>query len=181
MLPAAAPKPCAAIMAVGGKLRAVAVVSWSSLSRGRDGDCSPPPAQIPACGTTAPGSHLGFCRRSARREADVGGEQVVSSERSTASSFASSAGAYVGERVMLRRHRLQCGSVDLGEQLVPADAELAHDWRHPSDVRFKVLILQASHSLSDERTEFLIKDRLSFMLASQGGLTPLGGARSPRL
>ena len=28
---------------------------------------------------------------------------------------------------------------------------------------FKVLILQASHSLSDERTELLIKDRLSFM------------------
>src|SRR3569833_4041364 len=28
---------------------------------------------------------------------------------------------------------------------------------------FKVLVLQASHSLSDERTEFLIKDRLSFM------------------
>jgi transposase, IS5 family len=28
---------------------------------------------------------------------------------------------------------------------------------------FKVLILQASHSLSDERAEFLIKDRLSFM------------------
>ena len=28
---------------------------------------------------------------------------------------------------------------------------------------FKVLILQASHSLSDERSEFLIKDRLSFM------------------
>ena len=28
---------------------------------------------------------------------------------------------------------------------------------------FKVLILQTSHSLSDERTEFLIKDRLSFM------------------
>jgi transposase, IS5 family len=27
----------------------------------------------------------------------------------------------------------------------------------------KVLILQASHSLSDERTEYLIKDRLSFM------------------
>src|SRR5918994_3052969 len=27
----------------------------------------------------------------------------------------------------------------------------------------KVLILQASHSLSDERTEFLIKDRLSLM------------------
>jgi transposase, IS5 family len=28
---------------------------------------------------------------------------------------------------------------------------------------WKILILQASHSLSDERTEFLIKDRLSFM------------------
>ena len=28
---------------------------------------------------------------------------------------------------------------------------------------FKVLILQASHDLSDERTEYLIKDRLSFM------------------
>jgi IS5 family transposase len=28
---------------------------------------------------------------------------------------------------------------------------------------FKVLILQTSHSLSDERTEFLIKERLSFM------------------
>src|ERR1700683_2029684 len=28
---------------------------------------------------------------------------------------------------------------------------------------FKVLILQASHSLSDERTDNLIRDRLSFM------------------
>ena len=28
---------------------------------------------------------------------------------------------------------------------------------------WKVLILQASHALSDERTEFLIKDKLSFM------------------
>ena len=28
---------------------------------------------------------------------------------------------------------------------------------------FRVLILQTSHSLSDERTEYLIKDRLSFM------------------
>lgn len=28
---------------------------------------------------------------------------------------------------------------------------------------FKVLILPASHTLLDERTEFLIKDRLSFM------------------
>ncbi len=37
--------------------------------------------------------------------------------------------------------------------------------RPPFDHVFmwKVLILQASHALSDERTEFLIKDRLSFM------------------
>jgi IS5 family transposase len=28
---------------------------------------------------------------------------------------------------------------------------------------FKALVLQASHSLSDERTEYLIRDRLSFM------------------
>src|ERR1700730_10826626 len=37
--------------------------------------------------------------------------------------------------------------------------------RPPYDhiLMFKVLVLQASHSLSDERTEYLIKDRLSFM------------------
>ena len=37
--------------------------------------------------------------------------------------------------------------------------------RPPFDLvfMFKVLVVQASHSLSDERTEFLIKDRLSFM------------------
>jgi IS5 family transposase len=37
--------------------------------------------------------------------------------------------------------------------------------RPPFDhvLMFKILILQASHSLSDERAEFLIKDRLSFM------------------
>ena len=35
---------------------------------------------------------------------------------------------------------------------------------------FKVLILQSSHSLSDERAEFLIKDRLSFMRFLRLGL-----------
>jgi transposase, IS5 family len=37
--------------------------------------------------------------------------------------------------------------------------------RPPYDhvLMFRVLILQSSHSLSDERTEYLIKDRLSFM------------------
>ena len=32
---------------------------------------------------------------------------------------------------------------------------------------FKALILQAMHALSDERTEFLIKDRLSFIARSR--------------
>jgi hypothetical protein len=32
--------------------------------RGRDEDCSPPPAQIPAGAANAPGSSLGFWRRS---------------------------------------------------------------------------------------------------------------------
>jgi hypothetical protein len=40
-------------------VRFVTVVAGSH-GRGRDGDCSPPPAQIPACGFPAPGS----CRRS---------------------------------------------------------------------------------------------------------------------
>jgi transposase, IS5 family len=39
---------------------------------------------------------------------------------------------------------------------------------------FKVLILQTSHSLSDERTEFLIKDRLSFMRFLGLGLSDPG-------
>jgi IS5 family transposase len=47
--------------------------------------------------------------------------------------------------------------------------------RPPFDLvfMFKVLILQASHSLSDERTEFLIKDRLSFMRFLGLGLSDL--------
>ena len=38
---------------------------------GRDEDCSPPPAQIPACAANAPGSSLGCWRRSGDRAADV--------------------------------------------------------------------------------------------------------------
>ena len=50
------------------------------------------------------------------------------------------------------------------ERTVPR-ADRSRGGRPPFDhvFMFKVLILQASHSLSDERTEFLIKDRLSFM------------------
>jgi phage terminase large subunit-like protein len=35
------------------------IMAIGRASRGRDGDCSPPRAQIPASGTTAPGSCLG--------------------------------------------------------------------------------------------------------------------------
>lgn len=42
--------------------------------------------------------------------------------------------------------------------------------RYDQVFMFKVLVLQASHSLSDERTEFLIKDRLSFMRFLRLGL-----------
>ena len=44
-------------------------------------------------------------------------------------------------------------------------ADRSKGGRPPFDhvLMFKVLILQAMHSLSDERCEYLIKDRLSFM------------------
>src|SRR6188472_633456 len=50
------------------------------------------------------------------------------------------------------------------ERAVPR-ADRSRGGRPPYDhvLMFRILILQASHSLSDERTEYLIKDRLSFM------------------
>jgi transposase, IS5 family len=50
------------------------------------------------------------------------------------------------------------------ERAVPR-ADRSKGGRPPFDhvLMFKVLILQANHNLSDERTEYLIKDRLSFM------------------
>ena len=50
------------------------------------------------------------------------------------------------------------------EQAVPR-ADRSKGGRPPYDhvLMFRILILQASHSLSDERTEYLVKDRLSFM------------------
>jgi IS5 family transposase len=50
------------------------------------------------------------------------------------------------------------------ERAVPR-ADRAKGGRPPYDhvLMFRILILQASHSLSDERSEYLIKDRLSFM------------------
>jgi hypothetical protein len=39
--------------------------------RGRSGCCQPPPARIPACASNAPGSSLGFWRRSGDRAEDV--------------------------------------------------------------------------------------------------------------
>lgn len=52
---------------------------------------------------------------------------------------------------------------DLGRAVPRSDR--AKGGRPPYDhvLMFKILILQSSHSLSDERTEYLIKDRLSFM------------------
>ncbi len=44
---------------------------------------------------------------------------------------------------------------------------------------FKVLILQTNHSLSDERTEYLIKGRLSFMrILGQGLADPVPDANT---
>ena len=50
------------------------------------------------------------------------------------------------------------------ERAVPR-SDRARGGRPPYDhvLMFRILILQASHSLSDERTEYLVKDRLSFM------------------
>src|SRR4051794_20535110 len=50
------------------------------------------------------------------------------------------------------------------ERAVPR-ADRAKDGPPPYDhvLMFRILILQASHSLSDELTEYLIKDPLSFM------------------
>src|SRR5918992_3016253 len=50
------------------------------------------------------------------------------------------------------------------EQAVPR-ADRSKGGRPPYDhvLTLRILILQASYSLSDERTEYLIKDRLSFM------------------
>ena len=50
------------------------------------------------------------------------------------------------------------------ERAVPR-SDRSRGGRPPYDqvLMFRVLILQSSHSLSDERTEYLIKDRLSFM------------------
>jgi len=50
------------------------------------------------------------------------------------------------------------------ERAVPR-SDRARGGRPPHDqvLMFRLLILQASHSLSDERTEYLVKDRLTFM------------------
>ena len=50
-----------------------------------------------------------------------------------------------------------------GGRAARAIARRADGRRSITVLMFKVLILQAMHSLSDERTEYLIKDRLSFM------------------
>jgi hypothetical protein len=49
---------------VGSPSESGQIVDRCTFYRGRDEDCSPPPAQIPACAANAPGSSLGFWRRS---------------------------------------------------------------------------------------------------------------------
>ena len=46
-----------------------------------------------------------------------------------------------------------------------ADERKSSAGRKPYDaiLKFKILVLQSLHNLSDEQTEFLIRDRLSFM------------------
>ena len=48
--------------------------------------------------------------------------------------------------------------------------------RKPYDaiLKFKILVLQSLHNLSDEQTEYLIRDRLSFMRFLDLGLEELG-------
>ena len=52
---------------------------------------------------------------------------------------------------------------DLDRAVPRADRSKGGGPAFDSVLMFKILILQASHSLSDERCEYLIKDRLSFM------------------
>jgi IS5 family transposase len=56
-----------------------------------------------------------------------------------------------------------------------AYADRTEGGRPPFDpvLMFKILVIQATHNLSDERAEFLINDRLSFMRSL--GLGPADG------
>ena len=72
-------------------------------------------------------------------------------------------------RVTLGKSRVResCtpGSVRAKAEWLSYSTVTAKGGRPPFDhvLMFKTLILQASHNLSDERTEYLIRDRLSFM------------------
>src|SRR6266480_2158090 len=53
--------------------------------------------------------------------------------------------------------------------------------RKPYDtiLKFKIMVLQSLHNLSDDRTEYLIRDRISFMRCLELELARRGRAASP--
>src|SRR5207247_7149546 len=66
-----------------------------------------------------------------------------------------------------------------------AEERKSNAGRKPYDtiLKFKILVLQSLHNLSDEQTEYLIRDRLSFMrflAESSGPEGPGASRRSPR-
>ena len=64
----------------------VGVVLQRKMGRGRDSGYPEPPAQIPACGTTAPGSYLEFWRQTAVPARGAGfGDEEASVSRSGSS------------------------------------------------------------------------------------------------
>ena len=67
---------------------------------------------------------------------------------------------------------------DLGKALAYSDG--SKDGRSPFDpvLMFRILVIQTLNNLSDERTEYLINDRLSFMRFLGLGLSD-GGIEEP--
>ena len=81
-----------AVKVLVGALTGATVFRFTRTDGGRDGPFGPPPAQIPACGTTALGSCLGFERRSAPRDRGAGCGRVVAIGQGVVASASTSSG-----------------------------------------------------------------------------------------